>query len=50
MLKTEGVEPVDAVGQQFDPNLRGYFSEESAKVEEGKVINQTQRGFGRNVG
>ena len=46
VLKTEGVEPVDAVGQQFDPNLHEAISqEESDEVEEGKVINQIQRGF-----
>ena len=46
VLKTEGVEPVDAVGQQFDPNMHEAISqEESDEVEEGKVINQIQRGF-----
>lgn len=46
VLKTEGVEPVDAVGQQFDPNLHEAISqEESDEVEEGEVISQIQRGF-----
>ncbi|MAY06313.1 MAG: nucleotide exchange factor GrpE [Verrucomicrobiales bacterium] len=46
VLKTEGVEPVDAVGQQFDPNMHEAISqEESDEVEEGEVISQIQRGF-----
>ena len=46
VLKAEGVEPVDAVGKQFDPNLHEAISqEESDEVEEGEVISQIQRGF-----
>ena len=46
VLKTEGVEPVDAVGRQFDPNMHEAISqEESDEVEEGEVISQIQRGF-----
>ena len=46
VLKAEGVESVDAVGKQFDPNLHEAISqEESDEVEEGEVISQIQRGF-----
>jgi molecular chaperone GrpE len=43
------MEPIDAIGEQFDPNLHEAISqEESAEVEEGKVIQQVQRGFRLN--
>ena len=46
VLRAEGVEPVDAVGKQFDPNQHEAISqEESDEVEEGEVISQIQRGF-----
>ena len=49
VLKAEGVEPVDAVGEQFDPNMHEAISqEESEDAEEGEVIRQIQRGFNLN--
>ena len=49
VLEAEGVESIDAMGKQFDPNLHEALSqEESAEVEEGKVIQQVQRGFRLN--
>jgi len=46
VLKDSGMEPIDAIGMQFDPNFHEAISqEESAEVEEGKVIQQVQRGF-----
>ena len=49
VLKDSGMEPIDAIGEQFDPNLHEAISqEESAEVEEGKVIQQVQRGFRLN--
>ena len=49
VLKAEGVEPVDAVGERFDPNMHEAISqEESEEAEEGEVIRQIQRGFNLN--
>ena len=46
VLKDSGMEPIDAIGMQFDPNFHEAISqEESVEVEEGKVIQQVQRGF-----
>lgn len=45
-LADSGVQPIDAVGQPFDPNLHEALAhEESAEVEEGRVIRQMRRGF-----
>lgn len=49
VLTGEGVEPIDAIGEQFDPNLHEAISqEESTEAEEGKVLQQVQRGFKLN--
>ena len=49
VLEAEGVESIDAMGKQFDPNLHEALSqEESTEVEEGKVMQQVQRGFRLN--
>ncbi|MEE2813887.1 MAG: nucleotide exchange factor GrpE [Verrucomicrobiota bacterium] len=46
VLKDSGMEPIDAIGMQFDPNFHEAISqEESVEFEEGKVIQQVQRGF-----
>lgn len=45
-LTDSGVQPIDAVGQKFDPNIHEALAqEESAEVEEGHVIRQLRRGF-----
>jgi molecular chaperone GrpE len=45
-MATAGVEVVDAVGAVFDPNLHeAVGQEESAEVEEGKVIRQMRKGY-----
>ena len=45
-LTESGLEPVDAVGKQFDPNLHEAIGHEpSDKVPEGRVIRQTRRGY-----
>ena len=45
-LTESGLEPVDAVGKQFDPNLHEAIGQEpSDKVPEGRVIRQTRRGY-----
>ena len=49
VLKESGVEPVDAMGQPFDPNLHEALSqEETTEVEEGTVVQQVQRGYKLN--
>lgn len=45
-LADNGLQPVDSVGQKFDPNLHEAISHEpSAEVPEGAVIRQTRRGY-----
>ena len=45
-LSSSGVEPVNAEGQPFDPNLHeAVAQEESAEVAEGVVIRQLRRGY-----
>ena len=49
VLKESGVEPVDAMGQPFDPNLHEALSqEETTEVEEGTEVQQVQRGYKLN--
>jgi len=49
ILNAQGVEPINAIGLQFDPNLHEALSqEESLEFEEGQVIQQVQRGFRLN--
>ena len=49
VLKESGVEPVDATGKPFDPNLHEALSqEETTEVEEGTVGQQVQRGYKLN--
>ena len=45
-LADNGLQPIDAVGKQFDPNLHEAIGHEpSDKVPEGRVIRQTRRGY-----
>ena len=45
-LRSNGVEVVDALGQDFDPNLHEAVGQEaSADVAEGVVLRQLRRGF-----
>jgi molecular chaperone GrpE len=45
-LADNGLQPVDAEGQKFDPNLHEAIAHEpSADVAEGIVIRQTRRGY-----
>ena len=45
-LTENGLEPIDAMGKQFDPNLHEAIGHEpSNKVPEGHVIRQTRRGY-----
>jgi len=45
-LAESGLQPIDAVGQKFDPNLHEAIAHEgSEEVAEGLVIRQTRRGY-----
>jgi molecular chaperone GrpE len=45
-LADNGLQPIDAVGKQFDPNLHEAIGlEPSDEVPEGRVIRQTRRGY-----
>ena len=46
LLTESGLQPIDAVGQKFDPNLHEAIAHEpSDKVPEEIVIRQTRRGY-----
>jgi molecular chaperone GrpE len=46
LLAENGLQPIDAVGQEFDPNLHEAIAHEpSHGVPEGTVIRQTRRGY-----
>ena len=46
LLIDNGVQPIEAVGQKFDPNLHEAIAHEaSEEVPENVVIRQTRRGF-----
>jgi len=45
-LADNGLQPIDAEGQKFDPNLHEAIAHEASKtVPEGIVIRQTRRGY-----
>ena len=45
-LAENGLQPIDAEGQKFDPNLHEAIANEpNAHVPEGTVIRQTRRGY-----
>jgi molecular chaperone GrpE len=45
-LADNGLQPIDATGQKFDPNLHEAIAHEpSATVPEGIVVRQTRRGY-----
>ena len=45
-LETQGLQPIEAVGQSFDPNLHEAVLREAG--EEGKVLSELQRGYTLN--
>jgi molecular chaperone GrpE len=46
LLAENGLQPIDAVGQKFDPNLHESIAHEpSNEVPEGVVTRQTRRGY-----
>lgn len=45
-LSDSGLQPIDAVGKKFDPNLHEAIAHEASdEVPEGDVIRQTRRGY-----
>ena len=45
-LAENGLQPIDAAGQKFDPNLHEAIAHEaSSEVPEGTVLRQTRRGY-----
>jgi len=45
-LAENGLQPIDAAGQKFDPNLHEAIAHEpSASVREGHVVRQMRRGY-----
>ncbi|HEV7401278.1 MAG TPA: nucleotide exchange factor GrpE [Chthoniobacteraceae bacterium] len=45
-LKQNGVEPIAAEGQKFDPHVHEAVAQEASRqIKEGYVISQTRRGF-----
>jgi molecular chaperone GrpE len=45
-LADNGLQPIEAVGQKFDPNLHEAIGHESSdEVPEGTVIRQSRRGY-----
>ncbi|MCS6881419.1 MAG: nucleotide exchange factor GrpE [Oscillochloridaceae bacterium] len=45
ILESEGVKPIEALGQEFDPNLHEAVLYEEAEGQEGKVIAELQKGY-----
>ncbi|MEF3272970.1 MAG: nucleotide exchange factor GrpE [Chloroflexus sp.] len=45
ILESEGVKPIEALGQDFDPNLHEAVIYEEAEGQDGKVIAELQRGY-----
>ncbi|MGQ9482823.1 nucleotide exchange factor GrpE [Chloroflexus sp.] len=45
ILESEGVKPIEALGQEFDPNLHEAVMYEDAEGQGGKVIAELQRGY-----
>jgi len=49
VLESEGVTPIDAIGQQFDPNLHeAVVHEDTADHPDNQVIGELQRGYRLN--
>lgn len=44
-LTDNGLQPIDAVGQKFDPNLHEAIAHEPSDAQENHVVRQTRRGY-----
>jgi molecular chaperone GrpE len=45
LLADNGLEPIEAAGQKFDPNLHEAIGHEPSEYREGTVIRQARRGY-----
>jgi molecular chaperone GrpE len=45
LLESEGVKPIEAQGQDFDPNVHEAVLYEDAEGQDGKVVAELQRGY-----
>jgi molecular chaperone GrpE len=45
ILESEGVTPIEALGQDFDPNLHEAVLYEETEGQEGKVVGELQKGY-----
>jgi molecular chaperone GrpE len=45
VLESEGVTPIEAIGQEFNPNLHEAVIYEAAEGQEGKVVGELQKGY-----
>jgi molecular chaperone GrpE len=45
LLAENGLEPIEAEGKQFDPNLHEAIAHEPSESREGTVISQARRGY-----
>jgi molecular chaperone GrpE len=45
LLESEGVKPIEALGQDFDPNIHEAVLYEDAEGQDGKVVEELQRGY-----
>jgi len=48
ILRAEGVEPIDAVGQAFDPAFHEAVSVAHGYADEGMVVKEERRGYSQN--
>jgi molecular chaperone GrpE len=44
-LAENGLQPIEAEGNKFDPNLHEAIAHEPSEFPEGTVIRQTRRGY-----
>jgi molecular chaperone GrpE len=44
-LGENGLQPIEAEGKKFDPNLHEAIAHASSEVPEGIVLRQTRRGY-----
>jgi molecular chaperone GrpE len=45
LLESENITPIDALGEDFDPNLHDAVLYEEAEGQDGKVVAELQKGY-----
>ncbi len=45
LLESEGVKPIESIGQEFDPNYHHAVAFEDADGQDGKVVEELQKGY-----